>query len=346
MALLVEITINGTLARISNLQHNLTNSWAKRIVSIDPIVRQVSTTHGGYCALGYGSIQLSPELFENDFPPPIECDITLKFTESTEAAAVTLFTGVAHLSLWDREVFVYELWRDDYSTVIADSTAFTSSDTLLTVFTWACNAARLNLTLNSTLAESPSPDIYYTTSGDELLISFLDKLAAAHGHIFYISGSTLYLIDCNEDNGSRTLARWERQPSYMQEAPITMAKTTNYYQTSSYGYGAEITVLEYDNTQATIETYLSKILGIHHKRRANIVIPMEGTLPVPGEKVSWRDQNLNIIDENYGYIRLRNITYDFNRNRIVLDGEGTFFEPIPDVNDSFGLDESVTVSIS
>jgi hypothetical protein len=323
MKLLLEITINSVLNRVSNKQHNLTNEWKKRIISIDPISRGISSTHGGFARLGFGGVEFMPILFEDDWPPPIECPFTVKTTSDTEENASTLFTGTAHRSSYTFDSVQYEFYRDEYSTIIPDGTAFTTdSDTLYSVFNWACDAARLDLTFDGRLAETTSPDVYYQTSGDQLLVDFLDALAQAYCHVSYIDieSGTLYLIDVNSDNGSRTVSRWEERPTYVTEAPIAIAKTTNYYQESDYAYGTEISLTEFDNSKTVVETYLTKILTTHHKERCEMVLPFDSIPPEIGEKVSWTDSKL--ATETNGYIRVRNISYDFNRDRVATFGEG------------------------
>lgn len=116
MSLLVEIYINNTLNRISNEGLALTNFWEEEVMSFDAPQYSIDRDQGGFVRMNFGSIQLSPGLFSSDWVPPIKCPITIKYTDTTEAAAVTLFTGTGQLERFDRNSVTYDLYGEDYKT--------------------------------------------------------------------------------------------------------------------------------------------------------------------------------------------------------------------------------------
>ncbi len=129
--LLVEFTINGTLTRISQEGIKLTNFWDNKIVAFDAPQFKVDTDYGGYCRMGWGTIQLEPNLFDSDnWPPPITCAITTKYTATTEGAAETLFTGIAHLSDINREFIVYNIYDTNEDTDLLAETTNYDGDTV------------------------------------------------------------------------------------------------------------------------------------------------------------------------------------------------------------------------
>ena len=98
--ILVEMTINGTTYYISDEYINtLTHMWDGVIQSFSPIQYAIRSLAGGYVEPIYGDINLSPELFEDEWPPPVSCAITVKITDTTEAVATTIFDGTAHRGL-------------------------------------------------------------------------------------------------------------------------------------------------------------------------------------------------------------------------------------------------------
>lgn len=323
--LLVQKTINGTVNKISNETWNLESPYKKKISSITPINRGIRKAYGGYSKLDFGEYSCIPSLFDDDWPPPLSCAETWSVSSTTEAAATALFTGTTHLKLMDRENVIYELYDSDNSYVLPDGQAF--ADTLENVFTWMVNAARMNLTLDATLARDPSPAVSYTTSGEQLGTEFLDGLAAFYSHFYYISGSTLYLVDMASNNGTRTLSENdyfspdEYPVEYFWNVPCAVAKAGDFSQSSSYTYGETISETAYHSTQANVETALDDIITYQNKARARLSIPTTQNPPSPGEQITFTDtshtQDITMV------INARVIQYDFDNDAYIVEGEGT-----------------------
>lgn len=130
--LLVSLTINGTVHRISHYFHNLEHRWNPYIASFTAPQYQLSSEHGGYCRLSLGVIVLNPKLFEGagDFPPPDQCDITAQWTETNEAAAVPLFQSTCHLQPYDNGQISYEIREPEYTVKLLDTAEDYNGDTV------------------------------------------------------------------------------------------------------------------------------------------------------------------------------------------------------------------------
>ena len=428
--ILLEATINGTLCRVSDENQSLEHFWENLVIRFDPPQYQLPTNYGGWCKLGFGSVEFSPGLFSAAWPPPVEISVTAKYTAADEAAAATLFTGVGYRSSYTRESVVYQLYPDAYSVrllvdgvdydarqvslprafgrvthvtpirladvagkptyhkgYIASTTPGTDWDVyddgvsinanvtdngdgtfslsatpvgevtmsglaaetdLQETFSWACNSARLNLTLNHTYDRDPSPEINYWATSQMLLTDFLSNVAAYFTHLYYIAGSTLNLVDMKKDNGSRSVGEFGYFPGrYLNDAPISILRST--WQTraaveetvgkyvkdfsheairaSLYPYGNDKSVESFHDVRVNITTALTDILAFSMRQRMEIPIPLQGDLPVPGEAVSWSDDALPVKTDYK--IRARSIRYDFQGGEAMITGE--------EVLDSSGL---------
>lgn len=318
--LLIEMTINGAVNYISQEGIALTYFWEPKIMQFDPPRYDIAHDYGGYVSPRFGSISLFPDLFEDDWPPPISCAITIKYTATTEGAAETLFTGIAHLSQLDIGQVKYDLYGPSYITTTAGATAF--NDTLVNVVTALCGGAHLNLTLDSTAARGPSPNVNFTVSGDQLDIDLVSAIAAFYTHLIYISGSTLYLVDMLGDNGTETITEFDylQGTTYEYQTPVSLARAGDRAQASGYPYGNELTLAAYHDTGANVDDCLDDIMTVLHKPRVRLKMPLLGSLPVPGKKISWTDESLAVDTDMY--IRTRSVRYDFDREEITVEGEG------------------------
>ncbi len=112
--LLVEITINAALNRVSIEGHALVNNWKPRIIGFDFPILSIPSDHGGFAKTSFGSVSFNPLLFVSDWPPPVSCPVAIYYTDTTEAARETIFEGTAHLSSFDREEIRYSLNGPSY----------------------------------------------------------------------------------------------------------------------------------------------------------------------------------------------------------------------------------------
>ena len=213
--------------------------------------------------------------------------------------------------------------------------------TLSDIVQWACDPARLNQNFDSTNAESPSPGINWYATSQGMLIDFVSEICAFAGHLTYIKDQTLYLVDMDEDNGSRTLTGSDFFPvQYTYDPPVSVltAKWTQrnaveetigkYIKnsdketavTSNYGYGEDMEITPYHTTKSVIDARLADILTLIHKPKIRVPMPLIGSLPAPGEKITLTDE-ATVRDLGVTF-RCRSIVYDFNADEFVVEGEG------------------------
>ena len=195
--LLVQITLGGTVHYISDEYLDVEHFYEAKVSSLANLRISTSKEYGGYAAPTYGGIDLLPDLFEGNWPPPSTCPIKIYVGDTGETGAVMLFDGTAYLSTIERENVSYSLYGNDITTEVAD---YLYSGTLNSVFTAACTA--LGLTLNTDYARITSPTIYWQTSGTTKLIDNLSTIAESFSHRFYIQSGVLYLVDVLRDNGA------------------------------------------------------------------------------------------------------------------------------------------------
>jgi len=213
--------------------------------------------------------------------------------------------------------------------------------TLIETFSWACGAAYLNLSLNSDLAGVYVPA--HWASSQEVMVSFLDRIAANARHLWYVSGETLYLVAMDEDNGTDLVWTEDdfRPSTVTYAAPTALVKTTWTDRTAveetigkyikeipqevsvaaSHPYGSEESVDCFQSTIAAVTTTLTDILAYRVAPRWETAIPLEEVFPLPGQKITAIDESMgqaiNIV------IHARDIEYDFDNAEIRISGEGT-----------------------
>jgi hypothetical protein len=318
---LVELTYSGSTYYVSQDGHALTHLYKQYVQRFDPPPqRRLPVDYGGYCRLEAGGIAFSPALFDatniNTWPPPVQMDITIKYTATTEAAATTLLSGAAHLREITSEAVVYDVYPPDHTTTKAGGTAY--NDTLVNVATSICTD--LSLTLDSTAARAPSPTVQHTLTTDRLLIDVLSDFCRFYTHFFYIVGTTLYLCDMLADNGTSTIEFKFLPPRYNYNVPVYEVTNNDHSSFGSYGYGRKIYQPGYHGTGTNITAAFDDIITVCNAAWAELEVPFEGTVPAPGEKISWTDTKLQASTD--AWIRARHIAYDFDREIIRIEGNG------------------------
>lgn len=326
MDLLSETTIGGNLHRVSDAWHVLTNLWEPKIAEYGPPKFGLEKEYGGYARPKFGRRTFTPDLFENDWPPPTKITVVDKLTDDTEANAITVFEGALHLDSYDETGVSYRAYGAEFDTTITDE-AFgdPSAESLVDVFTWAVDSSRLNLTLDSTAARSPSPDVVYTADGENILVDVLSDIAAFFSHGFYIEDGTLYLIDMLADNGTATFDEFEffRGSEYQGPTPYSLIKGGDYHQDGTYKYGRELNVSPVcHDTQSNIETALADIKTIvDYDRYRFRLIPETGQLPVIGQKLTVT--NASLQSSTTTWIRVTDIMPDVDQLAIIVEGFGS-----------------------
>jgi len=238
--ILVEFTINSVVNRISDEYCYLTHQWVRKIKDLTPPRYSIKNYVGGYVEPESGKITLSPDLFASDYPPPVSCAISIYITDTTEEAAVLMFSGTAHLESIGQSEISYGLFGEEYSLTLSEKTYI--DDTLSDVFDTYCASAYLGLTLNTTYARVTQPSVYNVFEEGEIVIDMLSKLAEATNHLFYIKNGTLYLVDTLLSNGSALTPgikiyppEYKYLPAYKQYTSEAIKK---YKLAGSYAYGS------------------------------------------------------------------------------------------------------------
>jgi hypothetical protein len=321
--LLVEITINAVVNRVSIDGHGLTYNWRPRIIGFDAPTLAIPSDHGGFARMTFGTITFNPLLFATDWPPPVSCPITIYYTDTTEAAKETLFVGTAHLQEFDRERITYALFGPSYDETIAASTVY--SDTLNVVLTAILTVIPEITTVNTTYARASSPNVAHTLADTVLAIDLASGIAEFYSHLFYVVGTTAYLVDMKLSNGADwTLTEFGFMafPVYRYKPPLALITSSQYRVFSAYPYGTTLDVTPYHTTQANIETAITDILAIENAPRVTLDVPMiAGNFPNPGRKIILPD-TAHVADLS-SWIRARKIRYDFISDMVNLEGEGT-----------------------
>lgn len=319
MSLLIEFTINGTLNRLSQEGIALTNYWDAKVSTFDPIQFKLASYYGGYVKLGYGSISFVPDLFDDDWPPPVTGLLSAYYTATTEGAKETLFTGIAQLTGINRREITYRLYGPTYDETIASTTAYNND--LETVLDAILTSIAEIDTLDVTYGRVAIPNVTHTTSGDKLAIDLASDIAAFYGHLFYVSGTTAHLVDMLLNSGTVEYTEFDYFPSqYDYLEPVAVARAGAFSQFSAFSHGKNLSVTQYHDTEANVNTALNDIMTIWHKPRTRFRIPFLGSIPTPGKKLSWTDTGQ--AQDTDMFIMARSISYDFDNELVIVDGEG------------------------
>ena len=227
-------------------------------------------------------------------------------------------------------------------------------ETLSDLIAWACQDDRadymaafaglgLSYIYNSALEASPSPSLSYMANSQQLLLDFISSVAAYFRHLYYETGYALIGVHMGTPNGDRELtdgydfyqktsyedpaaislirAAWQ-QRSAVEETIGKYVKAEDIEETveSSYPYGDEESVSPYEYTRSAIKTSLEELLEYMLKTEARLAIPMSDNMPVPGERITYKDednfdQTLNVV------MFCRTIKYDFERETVEIIGD-------------------------
>lgn len=332
--ILAETIINSTTHYLADRYKALTHQWRGMIGAFVPITLGTRQDYGGYVDISFGSITLIPELFSTsgDWPPPMELSLTVKWLDTSsskpsEGNAVTYFAGKAYRARITSTGVEYRLYRDNtYTAKVANGTTY--NDTLINVMTTLCGASYLNVTLDSTKARSTSPNVNFTTSGEQLAIDLASNICAFYTHCFYIDSGTLYLIDMDTDNGSMNIAYHAfNNSTVIDQAPVAKLSISGEDSwtpvTTSYPYGREMSLSKYHNTESNATDALNDILDVLQKPNATLNIPLGrlgSNMPEIGESIYWNDEDLfSGLDIT---IRARKIVFNLMDGYCEITGEG------------------------
>jgi hypothetical protein len=223
----------------------------------------------------------------------------------------------------------------------------TASDTTLTeVMDWATTQFGIS-TYDDSNGRGTSPDVSYWATSQMPLIDFVSDFCAFFTHYFYIKADQLYLCDMLIDNGTDSLdefeyftasysamdavkqvkAEWTTRAGVEErlEDGITGAVYVKDYDkesvvTGDYPWGEEIEVEPYHDTLANITAALTNILTVMNKDTATISLPITTSLPAPGKKLTFSDNQMP--QDMSTYIWARTLQFDFENDEVMISGEG------------------------
>ncbi len=319
--LLVELSLPSGLARVSNEPLALEHFWAPHVASCGPVKMAIDKPYGGYVRPQFGSIELLPTAFRSDWPPPVSMGIAISVTDLDEAGAMRIMDGTAHRSAIARDGIRYDIYGSSYTGRFTDHSY---DNTISGLFANNIPYADASLSTDVSLADDTnSPRLVYVDSGDQVVIDSLSKTCACAGHLFYIDGTVAHLVDMFTDNGSRALTEFDFFPSsYKDGVPIATVRCGDTAVPGSSVYGQEEAVSPVFNTSDTaeIEKGLSRIKTILESPGVELKLPITATVPKFGERLSWTDASLGQpVDV---WMRTRALTWDFDQDQLVIEGEG------------------------
>jgi hypothetical protein len=325
--LLVDITIGSDTYYLSNDYIDRPEQfYDAKVLSFSDVSISVNKVHGGYAGLNFGSIVFIPNVFKDHWPPPVSIDIKAYFSETKNSEKLLMFDGKLHRNYLQIDGIGYTLYGKGDDSKVTDKTY---SGTLIEIFSDTCSD--MGLTLNSTKATNPSADINYTAYGEKLEIINLSDIAATFGHCFYIAEDTLYLIDMDKDNGTESLSEFDFFPSryvdgqfYSLYRGLSNDKNTDteYSVSGAWDYGREYRIQPFcRNTpsESVAVAEITKLKNIFERPRVELKMPITNKYTI-GQKISFVDESkykpLNV------WFRIRSITWNFNSDEMVLQGEG------------------------
>lgn len=315
MTLLIEADIDGVKKYISNEPIEFGNRfYDPYVIKMGSVKVSSPQQYGGYARLTYSDFTLSPDFFESEYPTNF--NIKVGYTEDDNI--IDLFDSVAHISNISRTDISYRLFGSDYSEVLTDQ-SFTG--TLVSIFQTYTGSSHLNVNLDVSLARSPSPDVNYTASGE--LLKILSDIAAFFGHIFYIQGNTLYLIDAKHELSLEKITEFDYLvgAKYRYNKPYNLFKSGNYSVAGSYPYGDELNITPTcHNTQSNIETAINDVKKIIESRNIELPFPFSNGAKKIGDRLRWTDESLSVSTDFE--LLVTSITYNFDKFEYTCQGNG------------------------
>lgn len=188
-------------------------------------------------------------------------------------------------------------------------------------------AAVLGLTLDSTYASSADPLISGNVSGDTLVLDVADAVAAYFNHYFYISGSSLVLVNAELGVGTPyDFGRFDyiRAPQYAVSVPVNKVSDSSgqSYIVGNTLFGQVINVGS--GYYGSGNTYLKKIAEYYAKPQVQLSAMQMYSEFLAGRTIRWTDNRLP--QELTGAMVMRGMQIDFNQidDKVTFFGEAVF----------------------
>jgi len=104
--------------------------WDALISSFTSVSFNTAKSYGGLVDLDFGQINIIPTAFNDDWPPPKQISVVIKYTATTEAAAVTLFSGDCYRGQWNEQMASYSIKPKKFTQKLLDLGPVYGGDTL------------------------------------------------------------------------------------------------------------------------------------------------------------------------------------------------------------------------
>ena len=319
--LFVTATINGNDYHISNAYYaGVSPMWDAQIEAISSNSASLSHDYGGFLSVNFGSITFNAELFLDEWPPPRFIYCTVK-VGVTDGFAHTLWGTYYALEGFDRESVKYSSCGTGF-TDTDDSSTF--NDTLVNVFSTFCTT--LGLTLDSSKARSSSPDVVYTNSTERLVIDMMAECAAGFTHWFYISGTTLYLIDMLDSSSpTQSLDEFDFEPvSYTGPNAISAYISGDYSVEGDAITNSDLNVTVWHDTQTNIEDALDDVKTIMERYVFAFSVADVDVEYSMGTVISFTDESTPVTTRGQFILTKKTASFSTSTEKLVLSGRGLF----------------------
>jgi hypothetical protein len=290
--ILAELTVNDTLQRIGDGWYNLDHKWRHYIWSLSSLKLSLSGEIGGLVEPSFSDITLSPEAFDNAWPPPPANGLVIKQASTVESDAVQLFSGVAHVDEIEREGISCILYPPDNDVTLVKGASY--SGTLVSVATTL--AAALGLTVDSTDARSPSPAISHTLTADSSCRELLGRMLEYTAHAGREVDGVLRIVDMKSFPDPillKTYTAFVMPSRYNARRAVSSVKAGNVSVSGIYGYGDDRSVTAYHTTESVVKTELNNVLYVAYLARAEIDMVIDGICPTILDVIRFTDTSLH-----------------------------------------------------
>jgi hypothetical protein len=308
----------GSTYRISTEDRALTYQWFGYVQAFNSLKIALPTRHGGIAQPEFSDIIISPDLIAEIGSIPQTAAVTIKETDSDEAAAVTIFDGTALLGDYDRNGFGYILYRPANEEKTTKTTSY--NNTLTTIATSLCTT--MGLTIDTTYARDPSPAVLHTAEKDQLLFDLLSDMLAFFSHGAVVVGSTLYLYDMLGTYTATDPDEFDFQPArYRKDTGYSLFSNGDAVSIAgSFENGGEYDVKQFHTTTANIQTALGDIKTILEQDIAIVPFKQDATKPGILQKISLTD-NSTVLSVSFSGI-VTSVIYNYETLGVEVEASG------------------------
>jgi hypothetical protein len=122
--------VESTTYYLSFDGHALDHYWDAKILSFSSPEYAIDQDYGGFCKITFGTISFAPDVFTSEWPPPFTCRIIVRYTATTEDAAVVLIDSDIYLDSYNEEEVNYTINTPKFTQRLLDEGADYNGDTV------------------------------------------------------------------------------------------------------------------------------------------------------------------------------------------------------------------------